>query len=143
MLKFFIISLIFLSFISISTYAQTGTVVFKVSGIQVEKGGAISTGIFKKANFPKVGKAFKSLDNKIKSSYQEVTLKNVPIGTYGAVVFQDTNENQKLETNFVGLPKEPIGFANNATIKFGPPKFEKASIVVKENKTTIVQINLK
>lgn len=37
-------------------YAQTGTVVINVQQIQADKGGEISAGIFKKENFPKMGK---------------------------------------------------------------------------------------
>ncbi|MEL7124086.1 MAG: DUF2141 domain-containing protein, partial [Bacteroidota bacterium] len=68
---------------------------------------------------------------------------DVQVGTYGAVVFQDINQDKKLKTNLLGFPREPIGFANDAKIKLGPPSFEDASIQVKENETTIVKINLK
>lgn len=37
-------------------HAQTGTVVINVQQIQANKGGEISAGIFKRENFPKVGK---------------------------------------------------------------------------------------
>jgi len=48
-----------------------------------------------------------------------------------------------LETNFVGFPKEPIGFANGAKIRFGAPSFEDASISVTEGESIIVKIKLK
>ncbi|MEM6380266.1 MAG: DUF2141 domain-containing protein [Bacteroidota bacterium] len=141
MIKFFIGVL--LLFLSCSIYAQTGTVIFKVSGIQADKGGELSAGIFEKANFPKVGQQLKGTEKAVSSNYSEVTLTDVPVGTYGAVVFQDINKNKDLETNVLGYPKEPIGFANGAKIRFGPPAFEDSTIQVLANKTTEVIIKLK
>ena len=36
-------------------------------------------------------------------------------------------KNEKLDTNFFGIPKEQFGFSNNAKGRFGPPSFESAS----------------
>ena len=51
----------------------------------------------------------------------------VPYGTYAISIYQDTNDNGELDTNFLGIPKEPIGFGNNYE-PFGKPKFESAAI---------------
>ena len=53
-----------------------------------------------------------------------VTLHNLPAGTYGIQVMQDLNSNNKLDSNVVGIPREPWAFSNNATGRFGPPKWE-------------------
>lgn len=123
--------------------SQTGTVIFKVSNIKAEKGGEISAGIFTKENFPKVGKQLKGTEEKVTGEYMEITLTEVPPGIYGAVAFQDIDENKDLKTNLIGFPKEPIGFANGAKINLGPPSFKSASIEVKEGQTTIITIQLK
>jgi uncharacterized protein (DUF2141 family) len=143
MSKSFIALLVLSLGIIFSINAQTGTVIFKVSGIKAEKGGEISAGIFEKANFPKVGQQLKGTEKAVNSDYLEITLEEIPVGVYGAVAFQDINKDKDLETNFIGFPKEPIGFANGAAIRFGPPAFEDASIQVKENEVTIVKIKLK
>lgn len=52
---------------------------------------------------------------------------NVAAGRYAVAVWHDTNSNQKLDTNFVGIPKEPVGSSNNAKGQFGPPKFKDAA----------------
>ena len=41
----------------------------------------------------------------------------------------DENENEKLDTNFFGIPKEQYGFSNN-TKAFGIPKFEAAAFAI-------------
>lgn len=128
---------------NVVVFGQTGTVVFKISNIQLAKGGEISAGIFTKANFPKVGRQLKGTEVKVEAEVMEVTLDAVPTGTYGAVAFQDVNEDKDLATNLVGFPKEPIGFANGAKIRFGPPSFKAAAIQVKPGEVTIVAIKLK
>ena len=56
-----------------------------------------------------------------------VTFEGVPFGTYALKVFHDENDNGKLDTNFVGMPKEAFGFSNDAMGRFGPPDFDAAS----------------
>ncbi len=47
----------------------------------------------------------------------------VPKGQYAVAVFQDLNNNNKLDKNMVGFPKEPYGFSNDFRPKFAAPKF--------------------
>ena len=44
-------------------------------------------------------------------------------GNYAIAVFQDINNNGKLDKNWVGIPLEPYGFSNDPVIRFGPPSF--------------------
>ena len=45
-------------------------------------------------------------------------------GKYAISIFQDKNGNKKLDTNWIGIPREPVGVSNNAKGSFGPPSFE-------------------
>lgn len=54
----------------------------------------------------------------------------LPAGDYALSVFQDVNDNGKLERNFIGIPKEPAGLSNNLRPKFGPPKYKDAVFTV-------------
>ena len=51
----------------------------------------------------------------------------LPDGIYAIGLYVDSNKNEKLDTNFFGIPKEQFGFSNNAKGRFGPPSFESAS----------------
>ncbi len=64
-----------------------------------------------------------------------VVFSDLPYGDYALSIFHDINDNEELDTNFMGIPKEPFGFSNNSMGAFGPPSFEKASINVKEPDT--------
>ncbi|MFK7813622.1 MAG: DUF2141 domain-containing protein [Maribacter sp.] len=67
----------------------------------------------------------------ITSGASAVTFKNVPDGVYGVSLFHDENNNGKLDTNFLGIPKEDTGSSNNAPANFGPPNWEDAKFEVK------------
>jgi uncharacterized protein (DUF2141 family) len=54
----------------------------------------------------------------------------VPPGRYGIVVIHDENENQKLDRNFFGIPKEGFGFSNNPRIFFSAPSWQAASTTI-------------
>ncbi len=51
----------------------------------------------------------------------------VPPGKYAIAIYQDTDDDGEMDSNFLGIPKEPIGFGNNYE-PFGKPKFESAAI---------------
>ena len=49
-------------------------------------------------------------------------------GRYAVFVVYDKNANGKMDKNFLGIPKEPVGISRNPTqSKFGPPNFSDVS----------------
>jgi uncharacterized protein (DUF2141 family) len=54
----------------------------------------------------------------------------VPPGRYGVVVIHDENRNHKLDRNFLDIPKEGFGFANNPRVLLSAPSFQASSITV-------------
>jgi len=57
-------------------------------------------------------------------------------------VFHDENGNGKNDRNFLGIPKEPYGFSNNARRKFGPPTWTEAKFAV-SSPAVVVEIQVK
>ncbi|MBC7867312.1 MAG: DUF2141 domain-containing protein [Gloeobacteraceae cyanobacterium ES-bin-316] len=58
----------------------------------------------------------------------------VPYGKYAITIYQDLNGNGEADMNFLGIPKELIGFGNNYK-PFGEPKFESSSILFEATST--------
>ncbi len=69
-----------------------------------------------------------------------IVVDGVPAGTYAISVVWDENSNNEMDTGFMRIPKEKIGFSNNARNPFGPPKFEKTRFELAEPMT--MDINL-
>jgi uncharacterized protein (DUF2141 family) len=61
---------------------------------------------------------------------------NLPPGEYALSIFHDSNNNGELDTNFIGIPKEPVALSNNARPKFGPPKYKDAVFTLGEEPLT-------
>ena len=55
----------------------------------------------------------------------------LPEGVYAIKLFLDLNGNGEMDTNFLGIPKEPFGFSNNAKGKLGPPSFDASAFQVR------------
>lgn len=51
-------------------------------------------------------------------------VKGLAPGDYGVALFHDVDDDEVLDTNFVGVPKEPYGFSNDARGRFGPPDYD-------------------
>ncbi len=60
----------------------------------------------------------------------------LPKGEYAVSVFHDENNNKKLDTNFMRMPKEAYGFSNNLRM----PKYEKAAFKLDKDKAIDIKI---
>lgn len=58
------------------------------------------------------------------TSSAQVVFADLPDGVYAVSVFHDENMNEKLDKNFVGVPKEGYGASNNPKKRMGPPTFD-------------------
>lgn len=56
-----------------------------------------------------------------------VTLRGLPAGTYAIQAFHDENMNHRVDRALFGIPKEGVGFSNDAPIHLGPPKWQDAA----------------
>lgn len=62
-----------------------------------------------------------------------VHIDQFPAGEYAIRVMQDLDNNGELNTNMLGLPREPWGMSNNAAGSFGPPKWQDARFTLPAN----------
>jgi uncharacterized protein (DUF2141 family) len=88
--------------------------------------------------------------SKLAIAYQAVPVKNKkaicqfnlkPNKHYAIGILHDLNGNKRLDTNILGIPKEPWGVSNNIRPKFRAPNFDEAKFYFKENQ--IINISLK
>ena len=77
---------------------------------------------------------------KIKPEIDNVTFETqLPDGEYLVMLVQDINSNGKLDTSFIGMPKEPVGLSNYDG-KGIPGKFKKHKFLVAEDTTVSIQL---
>ena len=51
----------------------------------------------------------------------------------------DENENQKMDFNLIGIPKEKFGSSNDVKPILGPPKFEKMLFEIYQDKKIVMK----
>ena len=61
-------------------------------------------------------------------------------GAYAAQIFHDENSNAKVDRGLFGIPKEGVGFSNDAPIRLGPPKWTDAVFQLSDDKTITLKI---
>ncbi len=68
-------------------------------------------------------------------------IEGVPAGEYALVVYHDENGNKRLDKNFIGIPREPLGFSNGYRPK-GPPTYERARFKLGKDEIQTFDIEL-
>ncbi|MCB2060352.1 MAG: DUF2141 domain-containing protein [Novosphingobium sp.] len=66
-----------------------------------------------------------------------VVVQGVPPGRYAAQAYYDANGNGKADRNFIGMPKELVGFSNDVEVHLSRPKFAAAAFTHGQGPTRI------
>ncbi len=103
--------------------------------------GKVSVAVYENAdNFLKFDKVFKADSATSQMGTTEVVIKDLPEGTYAVAVFHDENDNDELDTNMLGIPKEPLGFSKGKMKTFGPPDFKECAFELTSDQSISVLI---
>lgn len=116
--------------------ANNFDVQINVDGIDKSNQGKVVLAIYDEENFLKKMVFLQKLNPTAEQLTTKLTLAE---GKYCFSVYQDTNQNQKLDRNFIGIPKEPIAFSNNYK-PFGPPKFKGCAVTVNKPLTLTLKM---
>lgn len=120
-----IVSLFLLWWLCQLVQAQTNDLTVQITGLKSNAGKCLVALYKDKKGFPTEAKdALKTVTATIKDGKCTAVFSNVASGEYAVSVVHDENGNGKLDTNFIGIPKEGIGTSNNAKSSFGPPSYE-------------------
>lgn len=130
----------------VSTLLFTATLGFSQVTMQVEvKGlknnnGKVMIGVYNsEGTFLK--KTYKGRVATIKNNKATTTFTDLPVGEYAVSVYHDENNNQKLDVNFMGIPKEKYASSNGAKGFMGPPKYVDAHFKITANNTIVIKID--
>jgi uncharacterized protein (DUF2141 family) len=136
---------LFLITILLGTLAFSNEVNIKlnISGIKDLKGNLKIAIYDKPENFLKETHLFQAKMLKIDKPQITTYFDNIPSGNYAISIYQDINENNKLDTNIFGIPTEKYGFSNNAKGSFGPPSFKESQFSIPDDKTVTMNIELR
>ena len=123
-----------------AAFAQSGSgrIIVKIDGFKSDN-GQVRVYLFDDPEFfpSKKDSAVAVVKEKIQNQQAEITFTDIPFGTYAVSVHHDVNGNDKIDHNWMHIPKEPYGASNGARGKVGPPKFKKAQFEHRAETTSI------
>jgi uncharacterized protein (DUF2141 family) len=106
---------------------QGGVIYVEVVGLRNNKGQVFCALYASTEGFPKDSQnAIHRDTSSISEKKASCEFSGIEPGTYAVSVFHDENSNGKLDTNFLGIPREGVGASNDARGHMGPPKFHAA-----------------
>lgn len=138
MQRIILITMLFLGGMLSSLAQENHTITIDFTGMKSDKGSLFVALYNTQDSFLKKG--YKGKIVKIKDKKATVEFKDIPSGTYAVSSFHDKNDNKKMDTNFFGIPKEPIGMSNDAKGFMGPPKYKDAKFEVTKNVTLSINV---
>jgi uncharacterized protein (DUF2141 family) len=129
--------------ISSIAYSQSSEIVINIAGLRSGKGKCLVYLYNNKKGFPNdAAKAINKASGSILNGKSTIVLKDVPDGEYAVGIIHDENNNGKMDTNILGMPKEGVGVSNNAKGHFGSPSYEDSKFQV-NRKSLIINITIK
>ena len=125
------------------TSKKTYSLNVELTGLKSNKGNIIVALFDSNKNFLRHPVLYKTKPiSNFNSSSIIVHFEKIPIGEYAISVIHDENKNQKLDRNFLGIPKEGFGFSNNPKIRMGPASFSECKFSIKD-KDVDIRIQMK
>ncbi len=103
--------------------------------------GALQIALYSnKEDFLNFESSFRIMASTLSDNKTKVIFNNIPNGIYAIAIFHDLNNNGVLDTNWIGIPKEPIGVSGTGKSRFGPPRFVDCKFELSSNR--LIEIKL-
>jgi uncharacterized protein (DUF2141 family) len=122
----------------------TGSVEVRVGPVQ-GSAGQVGCQLFNNpAGFPLAhGAAVQSVLAPIDQARATCVFDALAPGSYAVAVVHDTNGNQRIDTNALGLPTEAYGVSNNRTRALSAPRWEEARFQVETGQRVQLDVRLR
>ena len=115
--------------------APSGTLVVQITNIRDAK-GEVHIDICPQASFLEDTCPY-SASAPARTGVTVVVAHNLPAGRYAVQSFHDENLNHRVDRALFGIPKEGVGFSNDAPIRLSPPKWDDAVFAFNGGEQTI------
>ena len=128
-------------FIGFSSTGHAQTLTIHVNNIQTTE-GVVGCALFNGPDgYPM--EAEKAWSIEVEPAIDSVTCQfdDLSPGIYAVSVSHDVNENGKVDTNFLGIPREAWGVSNNVRPSFRAPNFEEAQFEVRGDTTIEITVD--
>jgi len=133
--------LMIIATLSFSAGFAQHTLRLTIKGVESAE-GKISAALYTdQKSFLKFDKVFKAVSEKAVKGTTNLVIEDIPDGDYAVAVFHDKNSNGKLDTNMLGIPKEPVAFSKAKMKTFGPPSFSESAFSIMADTELTIRLN--
>lgn len=73
----------------------------------------------------------------------ECVFADLPAGDYAVALSHDLNDNQVVDSNWLGMPKEAWGVSRNARPSLRAPRFEEAAVQVPAEGEVVISVEVR
>ncbi|MEM8999204.1 MAG: DUF2141 domain-containing protein [Bacteroidota bacterium] len=126
-------ALIVMAFSGMAQEAQGNDISVSITNVLSDK-GKVMVSLHTIDTFMKEP-GIQNLESAIDNGTVSVTFTDVPAGTYAIMALHDANENNRMDFDENGRPKESYGMSGNE-MTMGPPTFETAKFEVTDTALT-------
>jgi len=116
----------FICAILLPSTTLAGDLSLNIDGVRDNTGSVIGALYISKVTFMDKTKAYQLFKVNAAPGQVKYVVHDLPAGQYAISVCHDTNNNGKMDKNFIGAPLEGFGFSNDPKVTTGPPEFEQA-----------------
>jgi uncharacterized protein (DUF2141 family) len=122
----------------------TATLEVTITGIQESRKGNLMCDVWRnEQGWPDLSDILDvGFSEPVSGASRVMTVRSVPVGRYSISCLHDQNENGTMDFSFVGAPLEGFGASNNLRFPARGPTFEEASVVVADEGTTRITVEL-
>ncbi|MFX0555827.1 DUF2141 domain-containing protein [Maribacter sp. CXY002] len=113
----------------------------KVNGVESNTGKICFAIYNNKSSFLKLKEAYISGMEKAVKGSTDFEIRDLPKGEYAIAIFHDINDNSKLDTNMLGVPKETVAFSKGKMKLFGPPDYQDCSFAIDSDSKIEITLN--
>jgi uncharacterized protein (DUF2141 family) len=115
-----------------------------VDGFRNDRGHALLALFREGRHFPSAPeRAARRFEAPVQNGRASFVIEAMPAGEFALSVLHDEDDDKKLKTNWVGIPKEGLGFSRNPRVRFGPPSFEDAKMKIEGGAGLSATIHMK
>jgi uncharacterized protein (DUF2141 family) len=131
-------------FLFVNVTLSQGSIVADISNLKNNK-GVCRACIFNSPSAFKgeTGQPFQCVAVPAKNLTAQAVFNNVPAGSYALFVFHDANSNNKMDKNFLGIPKEGYGASKNKLPFASAPTFEDNKFTADGKATVKLQVKIR
>ncbi len=117
--------------------AHAADLTVTLTNIESDKGQVVISVFDTKKTFKDKSDPIASITIPASQGHVLVSFTDLPTTPIALAAFHDANTNNKMDTNFLGAPKEGFAVSNNAKGRFGPPTYEDARFTMSDDTLAI------